>query len=372
MQKISKSLEELVQEKLLSKKAADIAPNIPKTPNSANKAPQTSTMEAGTYYLEPSKDDPNKMVGKVWGKRPTDPEAAKRYQEVFERTYAANKPLQKATQQWGRNIGYGKNYTDSAQTANRKLRQEEIGGAENVDQVGDSTFTKLRKGWNRAKAQNNLPEMRSYQEQINTTLADYAKRSGMAMEEVLGKLSPEQRAQINIENIQAVNPNMQRYSVTRDPVSGETKVTDLFAGFAGAKVDNAAQDAAIKAFNEKNKPTQPTRSFAASDVQNFQNTMSNLRNWSNGNQIAQQSATQQYQPQQKVWDTSKLFTNVEQKNQRYQKRTKADGSIELYDTITKKSYPYNRQNGKQVAQQNATLTNNLAEQLGNTVQHFSA
>lgn len=365
MQKISKSLEELVQEKLLSKKAADIAPNTPQNPNSANAAPKTSTMEAGTYYLEPSKDDPNKMVGKVWGKRPTDPEAAKKYQETFERTYAINNPLQKATQRWGQNIGYGKNYTDSAQTANRKLRQEEISGVENVDQAGDSTFTKLRKGWNRAKAQNNLPEMRRYQEQMNTTLADYAKRSGMTMEEVLGKLSPEQRAQINIENIQAMNPNMQRYSVTRDPTSGETKVTDLFAGFAGAKVDNAAQDAAIKAFNEKNKPTQPTRSFATSDVRNFQNTMSNLRNWTNGNQVAQQN-----QPQQKVWDTSKLITNVEQKNQRYQKRTKADGSMELYDTITKKSYPYNRQNGNQVAQQNTMFVDNVAEQLGDTALRF--
>ena len=250
MQKISKSLEELVQEKLLSKKAADIAPNAPKTPNVANTAPKTSTMEDGTYYLEPSKDDPNKLVGKIWGKRPTDPEALKRYQEVFERTYAMNHPLQKATQQWGKNIGYGKNYTDSAQVANRKLRQEEIGGAENVDQAGDSTFTRLRKGWNRAKAQNNLPEMRRYQNQMNTEWANYARAAGLKTpKDLLGKLSKEQMAQINAANVQAMFPDMQRWTVAGDkfdanalakqkniyiPKIEDIKIKDALEGFAGA------------------------------------------------------------------------------------------------------------------------------------------
>lgn len=250
MQKISKSLEELVQEKLLSKKAADIAPNTPKTPNVANTAPKTSTMEDGTYYLEPSKDDPNKMVGKIWGKRPTDPEALKRYQETFERTYAMNHPLQKATQQWGKNIGYGKNYTDSAQIANRKLRQEEIGGAENVDQAGDSTFTRLRKGWNRAKAQNNLPEMRRYQNQMNTEWANYARAAGLKTpKDLLGKLSKEQMAQINAANVQAMFPDMQRWTVAGDkfdanalakqkniyiPKIEDIKIKDALEGFAGA------------------------------------------------------------------------------------------------------------------------------------------
>lgn len=365
MQKISKSLEELVQEKLLSKKAADIAPNTPKTPNVANATPKTSTMEAGTYYLEPSKDDPNKMVGKVWGKRPTDPEALKKYQETFERTYAANKPLQKATQQWGQNIGYGKNYTDSAQTANRKLRQQEIGGAENVDQASDSTFTKLRKGWNRAKAQNNLPEMRRYQEQINTTLADYAKRSGMTIEEVLGKLSPEQRAQINIENIQAMNPNMQRYSVTRDPASGDTKVTDLFAGFVGAKIDNAAQDAAIKAFNEKNSIKQSPSSTniaqnnvtVAPEVQNFQNTISNLKNWTSGNQQTGYNGFKNIMSGLKgnTFNRNSLIGQTQGKelNQRYSKYTTPDGRQFFFD----------RKLNKIIGANNPT-------QLNDTVLHF--
>lgn len=258
MQKISKSLEELVQEKLLSKKAADIAPNAPKTPNVANvapknpnvanAAPKTSTIEDGTYYLEPDKNNPNKLVGKVQGRMPTDPEAAKRFQENFNKSYAANKPLQRAYNSGS--LGYGKNYDENIWTVNRKLRQEEIGGAENVDQAGDSTFTRLRKGWNRAKAQNNLPEMRRYQNQMNTEWANYARAAGLKTpKDLLGKLSKEQMAQINAANVQAMFPDMQRWTVAGDkfdanalakqkniyiPKIEDIKIKDALEGFAGA------------------------------------------------------------------------------------------------------------------------------------------
>ena len=248
MQKISKSLEELVQEKLLSKKAADITPNAPKTPNVANVAPKTSTIEDGTYYLEPDKNNPNKLVGKVQGRMPTDPEAAKRFQENLNRTYAANKPLQRAYNSGS--LGYGKNYDEDIRTVNRKLRQEEIGGAENVDQKGDSRFTLLRKAYNRAKIQNNLPEMRRIQNQINTEWVNYAKASGLKTpKDLLGKLSKEQMAQINAANVQAMFPDMQRWTVADDkfdanalakqkgiyiPKIEDIKIKDALEGFAGA------------------------------------------------------------------------------------------------------------------------------------------